>query len=137
MSTRHASTGHEPVTLRMPFEPSSVPEARKRLEHWMADQGLDNGPVDDARVVVSELVANSVRHARPLPDGTVLVSWRFDNGSLDLSVTDGGAGTRPMRVNAPMSALAGRGIAIVETLTMRWWAEQTRSRSTVHAVLPV
>lgn len=137
MSTRPASTGRDPVTLRMPFEPSSVSEARRRLQTWMAEQGLENGPVDDARVVVSELVANSVRHARPLPDGTVLVSWRVDGESLDLSVTDGGSGTRPMRVNAPISALAGRGIAIVETLTMRWWAEQTRSRSTVHAVLPV
>ncbi len=52
-------------------------------------------------------------------------------------MTDGGAGTRPRTVQAPASALAGRGMAIVESLSLEWWADTKRARSTVHAILPV
>ena len=38
-------------------------------------------------------------------------------------------------VQKASSALAGRGMAIVETLALSWWAEQSRTRSTVHALL--
>ena len=39
------------------------------------------------------------------------------------------------RIVASSSALAGRGMAIVETLADSWWADRTRAKSTVHAVL--
>ena len=85
--------------------------------------------------MISELVANSVRHAQPLPDGQIHVSWTLEDRGLQLSVTDGGSGTRPRNVHAPSSALAGRGMAIVEMLAQDWWTERTGSRSTVHALL--
>ena len=90
---------------------------------------------DDARLVVSELVGNSVRHARPLADGTMQVAWGHSDDGLDIAVTDGGALTTPERVEAGVSDLAGRGLAIVETLAARWWVESTRSRTTVHALI--
>jgi hypothetical protein len=40
-------------------------------------------------------------------------------------------------VRATSSALAGRGMTIVEVLSRRWWTERTDSRSTVHALLDV
>lgn len=129
--------GHAPVTLRVPFAASSVSTARQRLRKWMLDGGMAGDAVEDARVIISELVANSVRHAQPLPDGDILVSWRLASQGLQISVTDGGSGTRPRKVNAPSSALAGRGMTIVETLASTWWSDKTRSRSTVHAVLDV
>jgi serine/threonine-protein kinase RsbW len=90
---------------------------------------------DDARLVVSELVGNAVRHARPLADGTMQVAWVAGPTGLDIAVTDGGARTAPEKVDAGVSDLAGRGLAIVETLASRWWVESTRSRTTVHALL--
>jgi hypothetical protein len=56
---------------------------------------------------------------------------------IDLSVTDGGGSTRPRTVNAPSSALAGRGMTIVESLAQEWWSERTGSRTTVHALLHI
>ena len=135
MATRSVRAEHAPVTLRVPFAASSVAVARQQLKTWMADQGTSREHIEDARVVVSELVANSVRHASPLADGNILVSWRPDERGLRLSITDGGSPTRPRKLNAPSSALAGRGMAIVETLALSWWAEQSRTRSTVHALL--
>jgi serine/threonine-protein kinase RsbW len=137
VGTSSLRAGRAPVTMRVPFAASSVSVARQKLKAWMVDGGLAGDVVEDARVVISELVANSVRHAQPLPEGDIQVSWKMANQGLQISVTDGGSGTRPRKVNAPSSALAGRGMAIVETLADTWWSDKTRSRSTVHAVLAV
>jgi serine/threonine-protein kinase RsbW len=128
---------HAPVTLRVPFAASSVATARQQLKRWMADRGSSREHIEDARVIVSELVANSVRHAQPMSDGNILISWTEERQGLRLSVTDGGSATRPRKLNASSSALAGRGMAIVESLAVAWWTEQSRSRSTVHAVLSI
>jgi serine/threonine-protein kinase RsbW len=125
-----------PITMRLPFAASSVSVARQRLQEWLTTHGKGSDVVEDARVVVSELVANSVRHARPLPDGQIVVSWSLEPRGLRLEVTDGGAGTRPRNINASPSALAGRGMAIVGVLTNDWWTERSPTRSTVHALLP-
>lgn len=129
------SSVRAPITMRLPFTASSVSVARHRLKAFMKEVGGSGEAVEDARVVISELVANSVRHAQPLCDGQIHVSWTLEDRGLQLSVTDGGSGTRPRTVNAPSSALAGRGMAIVEILAQEWWTERTGSRSTVHALL--
>jgi serine/threonine-protein kinase RsbW len=131
----NSSPVRAPITMRLPFSPASVSVARQRLKSWMTDIGGPTETVEDARVVVSELVANSVRHAKPLPDGNIVVSWALENGGVQLSVTDGGGSTRPRNVHAPSSALAGRGMSIIEVLAQRWWTERTAGRSTVHVVL--
>lgn len=132
-----SSAVRAPMTMRLPFTPSSASVARARLRRWMSDIGGSGESIEDARVVISELVGNSVRHARPLADGSVLVTWTLDDGTVRVSVTDGGGGTRPRNVHAPSSALAGRGMAIVDVLAEDWWTERTDSRSTVHATLHV
>lgn len=121
--------------MRVPFAASSVAIARRQLKVWMTELGCSRDAVEDGRVVISELVGNSIRHAVPLPDGNLLISWRAESRGVVLSVTDGGSPTRPRKVNAPASALAGRGMAIVETLAQRWWSDDTRSGSTVYALL--
>lgn len=135
---RHpAQAEHAAVTVRVPFAASSVAVARQQLRSWMRAQGCSREAIEDGRVVLSELVANSVRHAQPLSDGTILVSWCREGGDLRISVTDGGSTSRPHTVNAGSSALSGRGMAIVEALAGQWWFEQTRTRSTVHARIPM
>ena len=123
------------VTLRVPFAASSVAVARQKLKSWLVDIETSTEVIDDARIVISELVANSVRHAQPLPGGDILITWQLERRGLAISVTDGGGGTRPRKVHAASSALAGRGMAIVESLAVTWWSDQARARSTVHAIL--
>lgn len=130
-------TDTAPMALRVPFAASSVSLARQQLRRWMAAQDVPSDRIDEARVVLSELVGNAVRHAAPLPDGSLLVTWCTDRGRLRLSVTDGGARSRPHTVQAPPSALSGRGMLIVETLAHSWWVDSSRQRTTVHALLPL
>jgi serine/threonine-protein kinase RsbW len=125
------------VSMRVPFAASSVSVVRQGLRTWMRERGTSSDRIDDARVVVSELVANAVRHAQPLSDGCLVVAWGVDNRGLRISVTDGGGQTAPHAVDAPVSATSGRGIAIVETLVDDWWLENTPSKTTVHTVLPL
>ena len=133
-STRPRVDG-QPMALELPFAAESAAIARAQLVEWMHRLETHQERRDDARLVVSELVGNAVRHARPLADGNMRVSWGAGPTGLDISVTDGGARTSPTRTEAGLSALAGRGLAIVETLADRWWVESTRSRTTVHALL--
>lgn len=125
------------MTLSVPFAAPSVSVARSELQSWLQHAGTPQRTIDDARIVVSELVGNSVRHAQPLPDGDILVSWVLDSRGLLVSVTDGGSGTRPRTMHAPSGALAGRGLAIIESLAVTWWADKKQTRSTVHAVVEV
>ena len=131
------SSVRAPITMRLPFTPASVSVARQQLKNWMGENGGNGEAIEDARVIISELVANSIRHASPLSDGQIHVSWVLEPRGIDLSVTDGGSSTRPRKVNAPSSALAGRGMAIVEMLAQEWWSERTGSRTTVHALLHI
>ena len=125
----------DPMALDLPFSPESASVARQQLVAWMRALGVTDETSDDARLLVSELVGNAVRHARPLADGTMRVCWKSRGQGVDIAVTDGGALTTPERVDAGVSDLAGRGLSIVETLASRWWVESTRSRTTVHALL--
>ena len=64
----------------------------------MADlvvRGVSAEIIDEAEIVVSELVANAIRHARALPDGTVRVHWKVKNGAVEVEVSDGGGPTDP------------------------------------------
>ena len=133
--TRGDTWSGSPVELELPFTAESAGVARSQLLEWMRKVQAAPEDRDDARLVISELVGNSVRHARPLADGTMQVSWGQSDDGLDIAVTDGGALTTPERVEAGVSDLAGRGLAIVETLADRWWVESTRSRTTVHALI--
>jgi anti-sigma regulatory factor (Ser/Thr protein kinase) len=124
-----------PRRLSLPFSPESVGTARHALDDWLDDSVDRQEFAADCRLVVSELVGNAVRHARPLAGGTVDVHWRCSDHELSISVTDGGAPSAPQVVDAPLDAPAGRGLSIVQALSHHWWVERSGARTTVHVVL--
>lgn len=130
-------TIEDEVSLELPFEPASAKVARSQLVSWLAGLGVAADRVEDARLVISELVGNAVRHARPLDPGVMLVGWRERDDGLELEVSDGGAPTVPRQRNADADAVGGRGLSIVAALSERWWIESAASKNTVHARLPL
>lgn len=130
-------SGREPRHLTLPFTPESVRVARRELEAWLQGWAPSAAFADDCRLVVSELVGNSVRHANPLDDGTMAVAWEWAPNGFCIRVSDGGSSTSPRVVEARRTDLGGRGMLIVESLASQWWVESEEARTTVSALLPV
>lgn len=119
----------------LPHAPASVPVARERLSAELLASGVFESNIEDANVVVSELLSNSLRHARPLPSGQIRVAWTWDADALEVAVSDGGASTEPRRGRHTLSSLGGRGLGIVEALSLSWGVRHEDGCTTVWAVL--
>lgn len=121
--------------------PASAGEVRRRLGAELAGAGLPAAVVTDAALVVSELVGNAVRYARPLTGGVLEVTWSVDADCLLLRVSDGGGASVPVRHDAGPVDVRGRGLTIVAALARSWGVEVRRNGagpvSTVWVELPV
>ena len=110
------------------------------VRHFLHDEvekaGLGHDVADDAALLASELVGNSIRHARALPAGYLNVTWMIDDAGVRVQVTDGGGGKRPQVRRAGVDDTTGRGLAIVAALSDSWGVEEEPARTTVWAHLP-
>lgn len=122
-------------TVLLPWAPASVAVARQRVAADLSAAGIFEAAVGDAVLVVSELLSNAIRHARPLPGANIQVAWALGDDAIEVAVSDGGAATTPARAHASVSALGGRGLDIVEYLACRWGIRSDDSGQTVWAVL--
>lgn len=106
--------------LLLPYTAASVGVARRRLTGDLMEAGVYDATACDAGLVLSELISNALRHATPLPGEQVRVAWRLSQDSVEIAVSDGGGPTLPA-VNQPASsAVGGRGLGIVQRLSLRW-----------------
>ena len=129
-------------TMTLPHGPSCVGEARRRLRTELRDRGTPETVVDDAVLVLSELLGNACRHGRPITEAGdhtgIRARWYVDeDGLLTLEVTDGGGATRPRPASPSLTARGGRGLGIVGALTLDWGVRDESGALTVWAVLPV
>lgn len=122
-------------TVLLPYTPASVAVARQRLAADLVAAGIFAGAVGDAVLVVSELLSNAIRHARPLPGSSVQVAWALDDDAVEVAVSDGGAPTRPAPAQPTVSSLGGRGLGVVENLARSWGVRSDDGGLTVWAVL--
>lgn len=140
-------------TMALSHGPMGVAEARRRLRSELCAHEVPEPVVDDAVLILSELLSNSYRHARPLCDGPderpdeaddaadpcgIRAAWRIgDDGLLSVEVTDGGGPTRPLPASPSLTARGGRGLGIVSNLSLRWGVRDGPGEVTVWALLPV
>jgi anti-sigma regulatory factor (Ser/Thr protein kinase) len=122
--------------LLLPAAPASVAIARRRLTEELLAVGIFDPALGDAALVISELLSNAIRHARPLHRSWLRVAWSVDGESIEVAVSDGGGPTRPRQAHAPRSSLGGRGISIVGHLSRTWGVRADEGVLTVWAILP-
>ena len=127
----------ESGVLTLPFAASSVGVARRRLVSDLIAAGICDSAVCDVALVFSELLSNALRHADPLPGGTIEVCWRLDDDCVQVSVADGGGETQPELGEPTPGATGGRGLRIVAKLSRGWGTSHGHGGTTVWARVAV
>ncbi|MET0276569.1 MAG: ATP-binding protein, partial [Acidimicrobiia bacterium] len=88
--------------------------------------------VDNAALVVTELVTNAVRHA----DTEMLLVLDVASGHIDVRVQDESP-ELPRPRDLDPGALSGRGLALVEALSTAWGVEERAGTKVVWATIPL
>ena len=112
--------------MLVPHSPPSASVVRHRLVDELRGRGLPGRVVDDAALILSELVGNAIKHGAALPSGGLRVSWTVGPDIIRIEVADGGRGPLQHEASVPLpaggsaDAEGGRGLAIVSMLTESW-----------------
>ena len=122
--------------LSLPIDPSTPSIARTKLASFLTRHQIPADVIDDALIVLSEMIANAVSHGAPIGGRGVVVMWELNPGALHLSVADGGSGAKAelQALDFDEDSLSGRGLGIINKIADRWWVEEDPSTS-VHAEL--
>jgi signal transduction histidine kinase len=109
-----------PLTLELLATPAAVPELRRALCDYRTDLQL----------CATELVTNVIRHLGEGVPVTVRVSC--DGGRTRLEVTDPDPRALPVLCASVTAAdESGRGLALLDALTLRWGVGQGPTTKTV------
>jgi anti-sigma regulatory factor (Ser/Thr protein kinase) len=117
----------------LPGEAASVARGR----HWIADQlaamyAPDGPAAQEAQVVVSELVTNSVQAGCR----EVVLTLEGHDGRLTVAVTDDAPGL-PIPRTPPPNDPRGRGLLVVGALSQRWGVHPRDNGKTVWAEIAI
>lgn len=103
--------------------PYAVTAARLALSEF--DEMVDEALAFDVRLLVSELVTNSVRHARAERE-LVRLAVTNRGQAVRVEVSDGGGGFEPRARSKPRDEAGGWGLHLVDRLADRWGVETGR-----------
>ncbi len=116
-------------TAPFPADPTSVTGARHFVADSLTADGCPHATIETAKLLVSELASNAVRHAR----SPFEVSMSQHDHSLTISVADG-SDLRP--VTREVTDAGGRGLRLVEALANEWGVCPRRDGKAVYFRLP-
>jgi len=106
--------------------PYAVTAARLALSEL--DELVDETQAFDVRVLVSELVTNSVEHASVGPEDSIKLSLAIDEVLIRCDVVDNGPGFDPPDDPAEDARDRGWGLFFVEQIADRWGVERESAR---------
>jgi anti-sigma regulatory factor (Ser/Thr protein kinase) len=88
------------------------------------DSRLDPSTAFDVRLLVSELVTNSVQHADIGPEDSIAMRVLIRTRGVRIEIGDGGSGFQPPAEPPDPSSDTGWGLFIVEQLADAWGVER-------------
>src|SRR5215212_7970584 len=100
--------GVKQISIEFDRGPAAVSAARSALTPL--DERVDPALLDDLRLLVSELVTNSVRHAEANRDGTVALRVEVEREGVRVEVIDAGTGFEPKKRDADRTRPGGWGL---------------------------
>jgi anti-sigma regulatory factor (Ser/Thr protein kinase) len=106
------------IAVALPAVPESIPRSREVLDGLRGE--LDESVLDDLRLIVSELVTNSIRHAGLRTSDPIDLEVSVVESTIRLELRDSGRGfARPAIPSNPFRE-SGWGLFLVSELTDRW-----------------
>ena len=111
------------IDLRLNPNPEAILAARHSLDQL--EGLLLPEKLEGVRLVVSELVTNSVRHAGLSPDEQISLAVVISDGSVRGRVCDPGPGfEKPFEPRPRTDLSGGWGLPIVERISDRWGVDR-------------
>ena len=124
-------------TITLPGTECSVPVARHCVCAVLTAAGCAS--MDDALLVVTELVGNAIRHTASGRCGGTLTLHVVDAGEqlIHIEVIDSGAMTFPEPCEPDPDSFGGRGLWLVDRCSAKWGVRETPDgHRAVWALLP-
>jgi anti-sigma regulatory factor (Ser/Thr protein kinase) len=109
------------VKLRLANGPDAIAAARRGLDGLEGQ--VEAGRLHDMRLLVSELVTNSVRHGRNGKAEDLLLEVNVSDETIHVCVTDRGPGFEAEPRALDDDPGSGWGLFLVEQLSDRWGVE--------------
>jgi len=106
------------LTLELPSAPEAARTARRAIGALRA--GLDPEEMGIMRLLVTELVTNSVRHAGLESGAAVGVDIRLESACVRVEVSDAGPGFTPQPRPVDPDLIGGWGFELMDELTSHW-----------------
>jgi serine/threonine-protein kinase RsbW len=119
----HCSRLADPFEVTLAAEVDAPAAARAAVTAWMTGH-VSETMLTDAQLLVSELVANSVRHAEAPADALISVRAQMRADVLCLEVQDGGTSGAIVHRAPDLSYGGGFGLNVVEVLSRRWGVDR-------------
>jgi anti-sigma regulatory factor (Ser/Thr protein kinase) len=112
------------LNLRLDADVEAAGKARDALEQLAGELGDE--VLEDLRLLITELVTNSVRHADAAPEAQVLLEVSVAMDSVLVVVEDGGTGFSPAARTPHSPDDSGWGLHFVERMSSRWGVSANR-----------
>ncbi len=108
--------------VRLPRDLDSAAAARHAVDQLAGR--LPEDQLGDVRLLVSELVTNSLRHADLGPDDAIVLAVAVDDAAIRVEVSDQGKGFEYDSTAMDPSDVNGWGLYLVDTLSDRWGVDR-------------
>ena len=112
-----------PFSVDLPRELDSAATARRAVDDLNAE--LPRDQIGDVRLLVSELVTNSLRHAGLRPEDSITLSVAVADHHVRVEVRDPGNGFELAGSADDPDTVDGWGLYLVATLADRWGVERS------------
>jgi anti-sigma regulatory factor (Ser/Thr protein kinase) len=119
------------AVVSLPDPARAVRQARRAAADILARWKCDAESIEDAVLIVSEMVTNAIRHCA----GAVILHLSRAADYIRIEVTDSSP-HKPRLIDAPPDAESGRGLRIISQLATRWGYSPTGRGKLVWADLP-
>ena len=105
----------EEIAIRLEHDPKAPERARRSIDRMKGE--IDRETLEDVRLLVNELVTNSVKFA---PRGPIELKLVASGESVRVEVRDEGPGFAPTHEVPALNDTSGRGLFLVDAIADRW-----------------